>query len=628
MNKFKKWLNDMAVAIKEKTGESKIKPITFPEKIRSIETGADVSGVTATAEDVLNGKKFVDAGGNVIDGTMPNLGSKIIWWRNRPIRNPEAIDQGGIAIVEIEEGYHDGTSGIQLTFEHPKRYTPTKERKRFSSNYSTGMFLGEIDINPIPDQYQDVTPVTATAEDVRAGKVFVDAEGNAVEGALSGTIADVSGVTATAADVRQGKIIVDAQGNEVVGTLVVEQKAPDVIWVGKDSVANAQVGTGVVRYVTFMNDDGTAVYGQKSVLVGTDCIEPVAGGYMDAPTKESTAQYNYTFSGGWATEPGGGINADALKNVTEDRTVYANFIAAVRYYTITYLDSDGTTLLKTESLAYGATPSYSPEKDGYRFTGWAPELAVVTGDASYTASWVESIAFADASWATIAEKSADGTASQMWKVGDTKTVTFTKPDGTTENIEIIIADFSYYKINNSSKYAGLTLIPRRVTPFESTYHYENRRYDYSTLKTFLNETVFSYMPADLQSVVKTVSVPIDASKNSGTNDTMNLPLKVFPLAESQIKEEDYDSYSDVTFGEKLAVFANNVITWESLKPPLNGTQYTDENDFWLRDVRRSGTYSQKYVGKSQASSTKVHILYSSDKTVLNTPKCTLFCFCV
>ena len=411
---------DIASAIREKTGDAeKMKPAQFPEKISEIETGADVSGVTATAEDVLNGKKFVDARGNVIDGTMPNLGSKIIWWRTRPIRNPEAINQGGIAILEIEEGYHDGTSGIQLTFEYPKRYTPTKERKMFSSSYSTGMFLGDIDIDPIPDQYQDVTPVTATAEDVRAGKVFVDAEGNAVEGALSGTIADVSGVTATAADVRQGKVIVDAQGNEVVGTLEVQQKAPDVIWVGKDSVSNAQVGTGVVRYVTFMNDDGTAVYGQKSVLVGTDCIEPVAGGYMDAPTKESTAEHTFTFSGGWATEPNGGKDSNALKNVTEDRTVYANFIAAVRYYTVRFYDDNGTTVLTTQSIAYGAKPSYTPTKTGYKFTGWVPEITEVTGEQSYTATWAAVEKLADYTWAQLAAMSAEE-AREKFSVGDSK----------------------------------------------------------------------------------------------------------------------------------------------------------------------------------------------------------------
>ncbi len=43
--------------------------------ITAIETGADVSGVTTAAGDVLAGKKFVDANGVLRDGTMPYKGA-------------------------------------------------------------------------------------------------------------------------------------------------------------------------------------------------------------------------------------------------------------------------------------------------------------------------------------------------------------------------------------------------------------------------------------------------------------------------------------------------------------------------------------------------------------------------
>ena len=78
-----------------------------------------------------------------------------------------------------------------------------------------------------------------------------------------------------------------------------------------------------------------------------------------------------------------------MKNVTEDKTVYAIYTATVRTYTITYYDSDGATVLKTETLAYGAMPSYEPVKNGALFTGWMPALETVIGDATYTASWVD-----------------------------------------------------------------------------------------------------------------------------------------------------------------------------------------------------------------------------------------------
>ena len=141
-----------------------------------------------------------------------------------------------------------------------------------------------------------------------------------------------------------------------------------------------------VHYVTFMSHDGTTELYKRPVADGDDCADPVSRGYIPAPTKESTAQYDYSFVG-WATSANGAWDENALKAVTEDKTVYAAYAAAVRYYTITYYDDDGTTVLKTETLAYGTTPSYIPTKDGYGFDSWIPALSTVTGNASYTAVW-------------------------------------------------------------------------------------------------------------------------------------------------------------------------------------------------------------------------------------------------
>lgn len=144
-----------------------------------------------------------------------------------------------------------------------------------------------------------------------------------------------------------------------------------------------------VRYVTFMNGD-TVLY-KKPVAVGDDCVDVLTKGLIETPTKESTAQYNYTYYG-WGASDGGAADANILKNITEDKTVYAIYTATVRYYTITYLDDDGVTVLKTETLPYGATPeAYTPGKDGHAFTGWDKEIAPVTGDATYTATWVTAI---------------------------------------------------------------------------------------------------------------------------------------------------------------------------------------------------------------------------------------------
>lgn len=138
-----------------------------------------------------------------------------------------------------------------------------------------------------------------------------------------------------------------------------------------------------VKYVTFMNNGVELI--TYPVIVGDTCKDPYASNLIAVPTKDSTAQYDYTFNG-WALTDGGSANSNALKNVTEDRTVYAAFNATARKYTITWLDEDGSTL-KTEQVAYGTVPSYTPTKDGAFFNAWAPTPVAVTGDASYTASW-------------------------------------------------------------------------------------------------------------------------------------------------------------------------------------------------------------------------------------------------
>ena len=61
-----------------------------------------------------------------------------------------------------------------------KTTIPTKERQVVRADL--GYELAENIVEPIPDEYADITGVTATAEDVLNGKVFIDNEGNEVQG--------------------------------------------------------------------------------------------------------------------------------------------------------------------------------------------------------------------------------------------------------------------------------------------------------------------------------------------------------------------------------------------------------------------------------------------------------------
>ena len=108
------------------------------------------------------------------------------------------------------------------------------------------------------------------------------------------------------------------------------------------------------------------------------------------PSRTSTAQYSYTAVGYSLNMDSQTNDPGCVTNVSEDRTVYAAYSRTVRQYTITWKNKDNTTL-RTDTLNYGATPSWGqamPTYDGQTAQGWTPSITTVTGNATYTASYI------------------------------------------------------------------------------------------------------------------------------------------------------------------------------------------------------------------------------------------------
>lgn len=106
------------------------------------------------------------------------------------------------------------------------------------------------------------------------------------------------------------------------------------------------------------------------------------------PTKTQDAQYTYTFAG-WALTDGGAVNANALKNISAARNVYAAYSTTIRKYTVYFYN--GTTLLQTvNNVPYGGSATYtgttpvSPDgsAEDYPFEGWSPAPTNITGTTS------------------------------------------------------------------------------------------------------------------------------------------------------------------------------------------------------------------------------------------------------
>lgn len=263
-----------------------------------------------------------------------------------------------------------------------------------------------------------------------------------------------------------------------------------------------------LRYVTFLSEDGSTEYGRKAVALGDDCADPIARGIFDTPTKESDAQYTYTFYG-WATTPNGAADENALKAVTEDRTVYANFASVVQQYTVSFYD--GTTLLKTEQVAYGGSSSYVYEKAGYIFDGWSPEPVNVTADMDCYAVLIVDDGMIRDSWETIAAHSADGTASTVYKVGAYKNLDITNASGTVTTVKAVIAGFNLHKNANGVK-EGITFIwNRRV---ESALSGGTNLNGHSNLDNVL----YTMLPDDVKTVMKQTMFDY----NYGTSDAEDI----------------------------------------------------------------------------------------------------------
>ena len=107
----------------------------------------------------------------------------------------------------------------------------------------------------------------------------------------------------------------------------------------------------------------------------------------EEPTKKSTAQYSYEFSG-W--------DEGSIEGKTT--TYKPLFKEVLNRYKVTFVDEDGKTVLKAAAEYDYGTPAEDIEKPAdptkeadaqytYTFTGWDPEIAEVTGDATYKATY-------------------------------------------------------------------------------------------------------------------------------------------------------------------------------------------------------------------------------------------------
>ena len=156
-----------------------------------------------------------------------------------------------------------------------------------------------------------------------------------------------------------------------------------------DRTVYAAYSRVTLTYLRYLSTDGFTCY--KTVT----CVDGVPEESAPTPPgKQPTAQYTYTFAG-WNVEPNATTpTAGYDQGVTADRDVYPAYTETLRTYTVTWKNSDNTVLETDVDVPYGTTPTYNgqtpqnPVSGGGAFQEWSPAIAPVTGNVTYTASYI------------------------------------------------------------------------------------------------------------------------------------------------------------------------------------------------------------------------------------------------
>ena len=158
----------------------------------------DVSSVTAAAGDVLTGKIYVTADGQVLTGTMVNNNAVSI-----------TLDVTTITYT-IPKGYHSGTGTVKIALE-TKTVTPTKSQQKITP--TSGKVLSEVTVEPIPADY-----IITTDADAVAANILLDKTAYVGGTKITGTMPSNGAINATIDGLTQTSYTVPA-GHTYGGTV-------------------------------------------------------------------------------------------------------------------------------------------------------------------------------------------------------------------------------------------------------------------------------------------------------------------------------------------------------------------------------------------------------------------------
>ena len=215
----------------------------------------------------------------------------------------------------IPAGYHNGSgtvSGVAGGGNYKlqsKTVAPTKAQQAVTPD--SGYYgLSDVTVSAIPDAYQDVSSVTATAADTLTGKVFVTSDGKVTTGTMAnnGAVTKALDAATTSYTIPKGyhsgagKVSVTVETKEVTPTKAAQDIVPSTgKLLSKVSVAaipNNYVDTGDADAVAANILDSKTAYVNGAKVVGTMPNNGSVSASMDGLTTTSvTISAGYTSGG-------------------------------------------------------------------------------------------------------------------------------------------------------------------------------------------------------------------------------------------------------------------------------------------------------------------------------------------
>lgn len=229
----------------------------------------------------------------------------------------------------IPAGYHNGSgtvSGVSgggnYTLQS-KTATPTKSQQSITPD--SGYYgLDSVTVNPIPEAYQNVSAVTATAPEILAGKIIVNAAGESVTGTMTNNGAVSKTLDATTNNQSYTVPTGYHNGNGTV-SIVLETKsatpstsAQNITPTSGKVLSKVTVNAIPAKYGDTTGDTATAadiVAGVKAHTISNGTATQITGSMVDRGTVTATIDGLTTTS---YTIPAGKHSGSGTVSLTSD----------------------------------------------------------------------------------------------------------------------------------------------------------------------------------------------------------------------------------------------------------------------------------------------------------------------